>query len=63
MNLLGVDKENACMIGDQIFTDIWGANVFGIMSILVRPFDIHEEFWVRLKRPIENLFLDKDKRR
>ena len=51
------------MIGDQIFTDIWGANVFGIMSILVRPFDSNEEFWVKLKRPIENLFLDKDKRR
>jgi len=59
LNLLGVKKENACMIGDQIFTDIWGANRFGIMSILVRPFDSNEEFWVKLKRPIENLFINK----
>ena len=63
LNLLDVEKENACMIGDQIFTDIWGANVFGIMSILVRPFDGNEEFWVKLKRPIENLFINKDVKR
>ena len=62
-NLLDVDKKNACMIGDQIFTDIWGANIFGIMSILVRPFDTNEEFWVRLKRPIENLFINKEVKR
>ena len=49
LDLLDVNKENACMIGDQIFTDIWGANRFGIMSILVRPFDNNEEFWVKLK--------------
>ncbi len=62
LNLLDVKKENACMIGDQIFTDIWGANRFGIMSILVRPFDENEEFWVKLKRPIENLFINKKKK-
>ena len=59
LDLLDVNKENACMIGDQIFTDIWGANRFGIMSILVRPFDNNEEFWVKLKRPIENLLIDR----
>lgn len=60
LDLLGVRKENACMIGDQIFTDIWGANRFGIKSILVRPFDANEEFWVKLKRPFENLLIDKE---
>lgn len=60
LDLLGVRKENACMIGDQIFTDIWGANRFGIKSILVRPFDANEEFWVKLKRPLENLLIDKE---
>lgn len=63
LDLLGVRKEEACMIGDQIFTDIWGANIFGIMSILVRPFDENEEFWVRLKRPLENLLIDKEIRK
>ena len=63
LDLLDVKKENACMIGDQIFTDIWGANRFGIMSILVRPFDVNEEFWVKLKRPIENLLIDKKEKK
>lgn len=63
LDLLGVRKEEACMIGDQIFTDVWGANIFGIMSILVRPFDENEEFWVRLKRPLENLLIDKELRK
>ena len=63
LNLLDVKKENACMIGDQIFTDVWGANRFGIMSILVRPFDNKEEFWVKIKRPIENLFINKRKQK
>lgn len=63
LDLLGVRKEEACMIGDQIFTDVWGANIFGIMSILVRPFDENEEFWVRLKRPLENLLIDKEIRK
>ena len=63
LDLLGVKKENACMVGDQIFTDIWGANRFVIKSILVRPFDKNEEFWVKLKRPIENLFINKEARK
>lgn len=33
----GVTAEEAVMVGDQIFTDIWGANRAGIYSVLVRP--------------------------
>lgn len=29
--------REAVMVGDQIFTDIWGANRAGIFSVLVRP--------------------------
>lgn len=57
LNLLGLKKEEVCMIGDQIFTDIFGANRFGIMSILVKPFDKLEPFWVKIKRPLENLII------
>lgn len=32
-----VEKEQAAMVGDQIFTDILGANRTGIYSILVNP--------------------------
>ncbi len=57
LDLLDLPKDQVCMIGDQVFTDIWGANIFGIISILVRPFDKNEEFWVKIKRPIENIIL------
>ena len=33
---LGVNKEEAVFVGDQLFTDILGANRCGIRSILVR---------------------------
>lgn len=32
--------REAVMVGDQIFTDIWGANRAGIFSILVKPITI-----------------------
>ena len=57
LDLLDVPKKNACMIGDQIFTDILGANRFGIMSILVKPISIVEEAWVKLKRPLEKIII------
>ncbi len=36
----GASAEQAVMVGDQIFTDIWGANRSGITAILVKPIAI-----------------------
>lgn len=33
----GISADHALMVGDQIFTDIWGANRVGIWTILVHP--------------------------
>ena len=33
----GIPPEEAVMVGDQIFTDIWGANRAGLRSLLVKP--------------------------
>lgn len=55
--LIGIKKENLVMIGDQIFTDIYGANRVKMKSILVRPFDGKEPFFIKMKRPIEELIL------
>lgn len=32
-----IQPHQAIMVGDQIFTDIWGANRVGILSVLVKP--------------------------
>jgi len=33
----GCKPEEAVMVGDQIFTDIWGANRAGIATVLTKP--------------------------
>lgn len=50
MELMGTDKAHTLFVGDQIFTDIWGANNAGIRSILVQPIAKHEEIQIVLKR-------------
>ncbi len=39
MRLLGTNTSNTLFVGDQLFTDLWGANNSGITSILVKPID------------------------
>lgn len=50
MSRLGTDEGNTLFVGDQIFTDIWGANRAGVYSILVQPIAKHEEIQIVLKR-------------
>lgn len=52
-----IKKENIMMVGDQLFTDIWGGNRYGIKTILVRPINKHEVFISRIKRPFEKIIL------
>jgi len=61
MDLLDEKKENIIIIGDQLFTDIYGGNRFGIRTILVKPIE-KKEFWgTRIKRPIEKFIINKYK--
>ena len=54
MELMGTDTGNTYFIGDQIFTDVYGANRAGIPSILVKPIHPKEEIQIVLKRKLEN---------
>ena len=53
MQLMGTDETNTVFVGDQIFTDVWGANRAGVKSILVKPINPKEEIQIVLKRIIE----------
>ena len=53
MKILGTDTGNTIFVGDQLFTDIWGANRLGIQTILVRPINPKEEIQIVLKRYLE----------
>ncbi len=57
MDKMGSEPGNTLMVGDQLFTDIWGANNAGIMSILVKPIDKKEEIQIVLKRIGERIIL------
>ncbi len=50
---LGVSKSELCAVGDQIFTDILGANIFGIKSVFVRPIELESGFFFKIKRFFE----------
>ncbi|OQB14041.1 MAG: Shikimate dehydrogenase [Firmicutes bacterium ADurb.Bin193] len=62
MEKYGVTRCEICMIGDQIFTDIWGANNAGVMSILVMPMSAEEGLGIRFKRIIENIVIKKHRK-
>ncbi|MBQ9983729.1 MAG: YqeG family HAD IIIA-type phosphatase [Lachnospiraceae bacterium] len=55
MEILGTSLENTLFVGDQIFTDIWGANRAGMYSILLDPINPKEEIQIILKRIPEKL--------
>lgn len=57
MKRLGTTAENTLFVGDQIFTDVWGANKAGIYSILVKPIHPKEEIQIVLKRYLERIVL------
>lgn len=57
MELMGTNEQNTLFVGDQLFTDVWGANRTGIYSILVKPIHPKEEIQIVLKRYLEKIVL------
>lgn len=57
MERMGTTKENTLFVGDQLFTDVWGAKRSGIYHILVQPIHPTEEIQIVLKRKLEKVVL------
>ncbi|MCR5054369.1 MAG: YqeG family HAD IIIA-type phosphatase [Lachnospiraceae bacterium] len=58
MKLMGTDTKNTIFVGDQILTDIWGANRAGIRTCMVKPvLKWKEEPQIILKRLLEYVIL------
>lgn len=55
IKLLDLKPDQVVFIGDQLFTDIYGANLLGIDNICVQPIDKHEEIQIVLKRKLEKI--------
>lgn len=55
--ILGLENRHIAVVGDQIFTDIYGGNRAGMFTILVNPIDSREGMFVRFKRVFERRIL------
>lgn len=58
----GFDMKHAALAGDQIYTDILGANCAGATSILVKPIHLHN-IWLKLRHVAEKPFIAMGRRR
>lgn len=57
MEQLGTVPQNTLFVGDQLFTDVWGAKKAGIVTYLVKPIHPREEIQIVLKRKLERIVL------
>lgn len=57
MEIMGTGTGDTLFIGDQLFTDVWGAKRAGIQNILVKPIHPKEEVQIVLKRYLERIVL------
>ena len=58
LQVLSTDREHTLFIGDQLFTDVWGARRAGVRHVLVDPIDLRSDTVpIRIKRFCEKPFL------
>ncbi|MBB2182374.1 YqeG family HAD IIIA-type phosphatase [Lachnospiraceae bacterium MD1] len=57
VEIMGTSIHNTVFVGDQLFTDVFGANRIGMMTYLVKPIHPKEEIQIVLKRKLERIVL------
>lgn len=57
MEKMETRPESTMFVGDQLFTDVWGAKKAGIETWLVSPIHPKEEIQIVLKRYLEKIVL------
>ena len=51
------NPEEIAVVGDQIFTDVIGANRVKMIPILVEPVDKRDYWYTKVKRPLERALI------
>ena len=57
MERMNTTEDTTLFVGDQLFTDVWGAKKCGIVTYLTRPIHPKEEIQIVLKRYLEKIVL------
>lgn len=66
IKLMGTKPSTTVFIGDQLFTDVFGAKLAGLKNYFVKPIGPKEEIQIVLKRYLERIvlyFYRRDKKR
>lgn len=54
LKILNTPPHCTAFIGDQIFTDVWGANRMGLLTVLTEPIEQFENSFFYIKRFLEH---------
>lgn len=57
-----VKCKNIALVGDQVFTDVWGANFCGMTSVMVDIIDTKETMLFKIKRTLEKPIINAKRR-
>lgn len=57
LQLMGLEPSQVAVVGDQIFTDVFGGNRQGLYTILVVPINSREFIGTRVVRQVERFVL------
>ena len=60
MKEMQLTRREVCVVGDQIYTDVLGANLFRVKCIYVPPMELEKKGFLKFKRRIEKPFLPKN---
>lgn len=59
MASMQLEPRETAMVGDQLFTDVYGGNKLSMFTILVKPIDKNEILFIKFKRLFEKYILSK----
>lgn len=57
---MNLPKKQLAAVGDQIYTDVLGANLYGIKMLYVQPIEHEKTNFFKFKRKMEKPFLPKN---
>ena len=57
--ILALSAHEIAVVGDQIYTDVWGGNKMGMITVLVSPIETKESLFFKLKRLLEKPAIDR----
>ena len=57
IRILGLPPDHIAQLGDQVYTDVWGAKRSGMLAILVQPLHLKGHILFSLRRWLEGPFI------